>query len=153
MAGASSERTQAIFWSSIAMACSLGLITAVGGICAAPALGGLERSRLARTRADVAQLARGLASVREDTGHRDLACLTVAHAASVTLPAECEPLASASDPRASSWHGPYLAFVQTNDPWERPYRISVESTTGSVTVTSDGPDGLPQTSDDLTASR
>jgi len=40
-------------------------------------------------------------------------------------------------------------LVNTNDPWGHPYRIFCNS--GEISVTSDGPDGIARTSDDISA--
>jgi hypothetical protein len=45
----------------------------------------------------------------------------------------------------------YLKHVVRIDPWHNPYRY--EGTTASYTLASDGPDGKPNTADDVTPAR
>ena len=50
------------------------------------------------------------------------------------------------NPGNTSWDGPYVNVVK-RDPWRNPYRYIV--TSNAVTVASNGPDGEPDTADDL----
>ena len=49
---------------------------------------------------------------------------------------------------AATWYGPYLVREVPLDPWENPYRYESVND-GSYKISSDGPDGEPDTEDDI----
>jgi len=49
----------------------------------------------------------------------------------------------------AQWGGPYLETSVPNDPWGRPYNYTPDNLAQTVRVTSDGPDGQRNTSDDV----
>lgn len=51
-------------------------------------------------------------------------------------------------PGAKGWDGPYIKTLYP-DPWKNAYRYSL--TQGMMRLTSDGPDGTPDTADDIAA--
>lgn len=51
-------------------------------------------------------------------------------------------------PRANGWNGPYIKML-IPDPWKNSYRYSLSK--GVLRLTSDGPDGKPNTADDIDA--
>lgn len=47
------------------------------------------------------------------------------------------------------WSGPYLQEPVTGDPWGRPYTYVPDEATDRVIITSNGPDGVQGTADDI----
>ncbi|MCE9613432.1 MAG: type II secretion system protein GspG [Lentisphaerae bacterium] len=62
-------------------------------------------------------------------------------------PTEREGLtALISNPDLAGWRGPYVSLVRA-DPWRSPYRYATAS--NGASLVSNGPDGQPDTADDL----
>lgn len=49
----------------------------------------------------------------------------------------------------TQWGGPYLEEPVGNDPWNRPYNYTPDNIAQTVRITSNGPDGQRNTSDDV----
>lgn len=66
------------------------------------------------------------------------------------LPASLEDLVRRPDtlPQSSQWQGPYLASGVPRDPWGGEYRMKPDGPY-SVEIISNGPDGKPETRDDV----
>lgn len=47
------------------------------------------------------------------------------------------------------WSGPYLQNPIVGDPWGRPYTYSADEATDRVFISSNGPDGMQGTADDI----
>ncbi len=121
-------------------------------------LGQAERARSSRARADAAQLAKSIARLRTDTGNTTTACLTVlANLTSATgASSGCVPqgqstlqLCNTATPGYYCWGGPYVTRV-VNDPWNLPYTATLDASTYSITVRSNGPNGTNADTDDVT---
>ena len=121
-------------------------------------LGQAERARISRARADVAEIAKAFARMRNDTGfistngNRTQAqldgCYSLDNLRSATAPASdaCGAAlvaCSAAQPGQLCWGGPYLS-AQPLDPFNTngtaAYGLVVNPTTNAITVRSVGPD-------------
>lgn len=110
-------------------------------------------ARSSRARSDTANIGKAIARVRTDTGNSAAGCLTDL---TVNLPSPASPRTCGADlpdcttatPGYICWGGPYIPAV-TNDPWNRPYTVTLDPVTFAVTVTSLGKDGVTS-EDDVT---
>lgn len=119
-------------------------------------LGQAERARASRSRSDVANIGKAIARVRTDTGNSSDNCLT---AITANLPNPAGPTdcggptlltsCTTATPGYICWGGPYMPTV-SNDPWNNAYTVTVDHSTFSVTVFSNGPDGVSGGTDDVT---
>jgi type II secretion system protein G len=91
--------------------------------------------KLARATADINNLQTALSAFAADTG---------------TYPHTTQGLqALIQNPGLPTWKGPYIKRINA-DPWGKPYRYTPSILPGKpYTLSSDGPDALPNTPDDI----
>jgi general secretion pathway protein G len=106
-------------------------------------IGRADDAKIARAQSDLTTLAGEVEKFRLDcdrypTAEEGLGAL-------ITAPSDV----------SSSWKGPYLDSDNLTDPWNMPYVYTYPGTNGenSFTISSDGPDKQPNTSDDISVTR
>jgi general secretion pathway protein G len=114
----------------------------------------MEQLRFTQSMWNESALVKATIRMRMDVGMGAAACLgDLAHLTSASIPAACRISSGipgpcqAARPGDICWDGPYVATVPA-DPWGNAYRVTVDSTTGVVSVRSSGPDGIPGNADD-----
>jgi general secretion pathway protein G len=95
-----------------------------------------RHAKLASTRTGLASLSTALNTFAADTGR---------------LPTTAEGLSAllTAPPALASWHGPYITRPPV-DPWGNPYVFRILTST-TFDLRSAGPDGQPNTADDIVA--
>ncbi len=128
-------------------------------------LGQAERARISRAAGEVNEIGKGLARLRTDTAVTGLnmysKCLIISNLMQAptagTADGQCNyPNANGSVLAACNtvtagtpcFGGPYMASVPNRDPWNQNYHVTIDNTSGKITVHSLGPDGSINSPDD-----
>jgi len=108
-----------------------------------------EKARIARANADVQELGKAMARMRNDTGVSSSSCLSASNL-TFTAAGQCSTTTTcaAASPGTTCWGGPYLTTLPTNDPWGNAYGVTVS---GSVVIVSHSA-GTTATGDDVSQS-
>ena len=126
-------------------------------------LGQAERARISRAAGEVNEIGKGLARLRTDsavTGPGNYSkCLTMSNL--MTAPTSGTAAGNCFYPGFTGtfngcntvsagtpcFGGPYMASVPNNDPWNSAYIVTIDDTSGRITVHSYGPDRVISSDD------
>ena len=161
---ANAGKANTAFWIGIANIVIIPILVIVffvvglGGAIVAPTiLGQAERARMSRAASEVNEIGKALSRMRTDVGSAALTnadrCLTLENVSKASAPSGCGSGLKSCSPSTydgGCWGGPYLAATIRNDPWANPYRVRWDRSNNSIRITSAGPDGIPDNSDDIT---